>query len=148
MWPETRGLPSSTIVSRIFDHIPSQPIERTSFDGFTIIERHADVVTVILEAIDAPAGFERDQVTALAGLQEYAMNVGAMGNAVRLAKALHELGVERHIGNEITGQRIAHFLRRRPMCVSQYGIFEPNFLEDAENVRPELDAGTDFTEFR
>jgi len=34
------------------------------------------------------------------------------------------------------------------MCVSQHGIFEPNFLEDPENVRPELDACADFTEFR
>ena len=103
---------------------------------------------MVLVVVDATIVFQGDQIAAAAGLQEHAVNVGAMCNAVRLAKALHELGVERHIGNEITGQRIAHFLRRRSMCVSQHGIFEPNFLEDPENVRPELDACADFTEFR
>ena len=106
------------------------------------------MVAVILEIIDAPAGFQRDQVAALAGLQEHAVDVGAVGDAVRLAETLHEFGIERHIGNEVAGQRVAHFLRRRAMGVGQHGVLEADFLQHAENIGPELDAGADFAEFR
>ena len=47
------------------------------------------MVAVVLESVDAPAGFERDQVAALTGFQERAVDVGAMGNAVWLTEALH-----------------------------------------------------------
>ena len=67
---------------------------------------------------------------------------------VRLAEALEEVVAERNIGDQIAGQRIAHFLRRRAVGVGQDGILEADFLEHAKNVRPELDAGADFAEFR
>ena len=128
--------------------MPSQPISAQPSTVSPLLSVTRDVVAVVLVAVDAPAVFQRDQIAALAGLQEHAVNVGAMGDAVRLAEALHELGVERHIGNQITGQRVAHFLRRRAMCVGQHGVLEADFLQDAENIRPELDAGADFAEFR
>ena len=127
--------------------MPSQPISARPSTRFAVVERHRDVVAVVLVVVDAAIVFQRDQIAAAAGLQEHAVDVGAMGNAVRLAEALDEFGVERHVGNEIAGQRIAHFLRRRAVCVGQHGVFEADFLQDAENVRPELDAGADFAEF-
>ena len=92
MWPDTRGLPSPTMRSRIFDHMPSQPISARPCDPFAVFQRDGDAVTVLLEAVDAPAGLQRDQIAALAGLEERGVDVGAVGDRIRLAEALGEVG--------------------------------------------------------
>ena len=89
---------------------------------------------ILVESADAAAGFQRNEIAALTGFQERAVDVGAMGNAVWLTEALHEFGVERHVGNKIAGQRVAHFLRRRAVGVGQHGVLQPDLFQHAENI--------------
>ena len=77
------------------------------------------------------------------------MNIGAVGDSIRLvAEALGKLGIERNVGDQIAGQRVAHFLRRRHMGIGEDRLLEPDFLQHAEDIGAELDAGADFAEFR
>ena len=87
--------------------------QRAALRPFAVFERDGDAVAVILEAVDPPAGFQRDQVVALAGVQQDAVDVGAVGNRIGLAEALDEFGTERDAGDQLAGDRVAHFLCRR-----------------------------------
>ena len=75
------------------------------------------------------------------------MDVGAVGDRVRLAEALEELRAERNAGDQLAGERVAHFLRRRTVGIGEHGILEPDLVQRAENVGSELDAGADLAEF-
>ena len=79
-------------------------------------------------------------------LQERAVDVGAVGHRVGLAEALHERGVERDMGDQLAGERIAHFLRRRHMGIGQHRVLEPDLVQRAEDIGSELDAGADLAE--
>src|SRR5512139_1559636 len=122
--------------------------QRAAFDGFAVVKRDTDAVTVVPVAIDPAAGLKRDQIAALARLQKGAMDVGAMGHAVRLAKALKEGVTERNIGDQFSGEGVPHFLGRRTVCVRQNGILQPDLFEDAKDVGAELDAGAHLPKFR
>ena len=121
--------------------------QRAAFGALAVFQRDGDAVAVILVAVDLAVVFQRDQVAALAGLQKRRVDVGAMGDGVRLAEALDEFGAERNIGDQLAGQRVAHFLRRRAMGVGEHGVLEADLFQHAENIRPKLDAGADFAEF-
>jgi len=103
---------------------------------------------MVLERVNAPAGFERNAIAPLTCLQERAVNIGAMGHAIRLPEPLHERIAERDICNQLAGQRVAHFLGRGSMGVGKDRVLQPDFLQNPENIRPKLDAGPDLTEFR
>ena len=75
------------------------------------------------------------------------MDVGAVGDRVRLAEALGEFGAERDMGDQLAGERVAHFLRRRAVGVGEHGVLEADLLQHAENIGAELDAGADLAEF-
>ena len=121
--------------------------QRAAFGALAVVERDGDAVAMVLVTVDAPAGLERDQIAALAGFEERGVDVGAVGDRVRLAEARGELVVERHVGDQLAGQGVAHFLRRRAVGVGQDVVLEADFLQHAEDVRAELDAGADFAEF-
>ena len=121
--------------------------QRAAFGAFAVFQRDGDVIAVVLVAIDAPAGFQRDQIAALAGFQERAVDVGAMGDRIRLAEAFDEGAIERNVGDQFAGERVAHFLRRRAVGVGQDGVLEADLLQHAEDIGPELDAGADLAEF-
>ena len=52
--------------------------QRAALDLFAVFERDGDAVAAVLKAVDPPAGFQRDQVVALAGVQQDAVDVGAV----------------------------------------------------------------------
>ena len=107
------------------------------------------MVAVILEAVDAPAGLQRDQVARLAGFEKRAVDVGAVGDRIRLvAEALGKRGIERNMGDQLAGEGVAHFLRRRHMGIGEDRLLEPDLLQHAEDIGAELDAGADLAEFR
>ena len=122
--------------------------QRAAFGPFAILQRDGDAVAVILVTVDAAAGFERDQIARLAGLEEAAVNIGAVNDGVRLAEALAKRAVERDIGDELAGDGVAHFLRRRDVGILQHGVLEADLFQHAEDVGPELNAGADLAEFR
>ena len=70
-----------------------------------------------------------------------------MGDRVGLAEALDEGVAERDVGDQLAGQRVAHFLRRRAVGVGQHGVLEADLLQHAEDIGAELDAGADLAEF-
>ncbi len=121
--------------------------QRRAFGALAAFERDGDAVAMVFVTVDAPAGLERDQIAALAGFEERGVDVGAVRDRVRLAEARGELIVEGHAGDQLAGQGVAHFLRRRVVGVGQDFVLEADFLQHAEDIRPELDAGADFAEF-
>ena len=84
----------------------------------------------------------------LAGLEKRAVDVGAMGDRIGLAEAFGESVAERNAGDQLAGERVAHFLRRRNVGVGEDRVLEADFLQHAENIGAELDAGADFAELR
>src|SRR5262245_44070031 len=58
--------------------------QRAAFDGFAIIEQDRYVVAIVREGIDTTAGFQGNQIAALAGLEKSAVDVGTMGHGVGL----------------------------------------------------------------
>ena len=76
------------------------------------------------------------------------MDVGAVGDGIGLAETGKEFLAERDAGDQLAGERAAHLLRRRAVRVGQHRLLQPDLLQRAEHVRPELDAGADFAEFR
>jgi hypothetical protein len=75
------------------------------------------------------------------------MDVGAVGDGIGLAaEALGEGLVERDAGDQLAGERVAHFLRRRDMGVGEDGILEADPLQHAKDIGAELDAGADLLE--
>src|SRR5262249_62277770 len=122
--------------------------QRTAFDVFAGVERDADVITVILESVDTSTGFKRNQIAALAGFKEGAVYVGAVGDPVGLPKSFQESLAQRDIRDQFSGQGVPHFLCGRTMSVRQDRVLETDFFQDAENIRSELDASPDLTEFR
>ena len=121
--------------------------QRTSFDGFAVIKRQRNVVAMILEGIDTAACFKGDQVAALAGFQERAVNIRAVSDTIRLAKPFQKFLAERNVGDQLARQGVAHFLRGRAMSISKDGILQADFFEYAKNIWPKLDTGTDFAKF-
>ena len=133
--------------SRIFDHMPSQPISARPSTVSPLLSVTRDAVAMILVGVDAPARLQRDQVAALAGLEKGAVDVGAMGHRVRLAELFEESIAQRNIGDEFAGERVAHFLCRWAMRVGQDCILQADFFEHAKDIGAELDAGADLAEF-
>ena len=147
MCPETRGLPSPTTLLADFRPHAVAADQRAPFDGLAVVERDADAVAVILVGVDAPARLQRDQVAALTGLEKGAVDVGPMGDRVRLAEPFEEGVAQRNIGDELAGEGVAHFLRGRTVRVGQDRILQADLFQHAKDVRPELDAGADLAEF-
>ena len=56
--------------------------------GFAVVDRHADVVPLILIRVNATIGFERDQVAGLTRFQKGAVDIGTMGHGIGLSEAL------------------------------------------------------------
>ncbi len=147
MWPETRGLPSPTILSRIFDHMPSQPISARPRTRSPDCRTGGDAVGVLLEGLDGLLRFQRHAVVVQAGVEDGGVDVGAMGHRVGLLEAIQEaLVVERDAGDQIARQRAAHFHRGRAMGVGEHRVAQADLVERAEDIRAELDAGADFLE--
>src|SRR5262249_4799163 len=107
-----------------------------AFDRFTVVERARDVAAMILERIHAPAGFKSNEIALLTRLQERAVNIGAMGHAVRLTELFQERIAERDICNQLASQRVAHFLGWGAMGVGENRVLQPDFLQNPENIRP------------
>src|SRR3974377_2214228 len=141
MWPDTRGLPSPTMRSRIFDHIPSQPI-RARPSAFWPFSN----VTVTPLPVSSKLSTRRlvSSVTRLLFWHTFrkvpwmSARGGAGGGP---AEALEEVFFERNAHDELAGKRVAHLLRRRPVCVGEHRVLEADFLQHTEDVRPELGAG-------
>ena len=74
------------------------------------------------------------------------MDVGAVGNRVRLAEALGKFVPKRNIGDQLAGERVAHFLRRRAVGVGEDRLLEADLLQHAEDIGAELNAGADLAE--
>ena len=90
---DVAGHPRLAVADDALAHLRPHAVaadQRAAFGPFAVFERDHDAVAVLLEAVDAPAGLQRDQVAALAGFQERAVDVGAMGDRVGLAEALEE----------------------------------------------------------
>src|SRR5215471_7791100 len=122
--------------------------ERATFNSFAGVERYADVVAAVFEAIDPPAGFQRDEIAPLAGFEERGVDVGTVGDSIGLAESLQERVAERNIGYQLAGEGIAHLLRGRAMGVCEDGVLEADFLQHPKNVGAKLDAGTNLAKFR
>src|SRR4029077_13155037 len=86
---------------------------------------------------------ERDQVAALAGLEIDAVDVGPMGDGVRLLEAGDELLAERHGRDLRAGERVAHLQPAGFPGVAQHVDLEADALEGAKYVRSELDPGAE-----
>ena len=72
-----------------------------------------------------------------------------MRHRVRLAEAGHEhVRVERHAGDEVAVERVAHLKGARLPGISQHGVAQAEPVERAKDVGPELDAGADLAELR
>ena len=134
--------------SRMRDHMPSQPIERAAAHRLAAFEPQRDRIAVVVEILNLAVVFQRNQIVALAGAQIDAVNIGPMRHRIRLAEVLAERLAQRNAGDRLAGQRVAHFERRRHPGVRQHIGLEPDALDGAKNVRPELDAGAQFLEFR
>src|SRR6516162_3309509 len=91
---------------------------------------------MVLERVNAPAGFERNAIAPLTCLQERAVNIGAMGHAIRLPEPLHERIAERDICNQLAGQRVAHFLGRGSMGVGKDRVLNPTFSRTGKIFGP------------
>ena len=87
-------------------------------------KRDADVVAVIFIALDLAAVLQRDQIAALTGAQEHAVDVGAMRHSIRLLESLYGVIAERHPGDQFSGQCIAHFHSGRYMGIGQHCVLE------------------------
>jgi hypothetical protein len=73
------------------------------------------------------------------------VNVVAVGHRIGLLEAAVEFVVERHIGDQLAGQAIAHLLKRRHPGVGQDRILQADLVERAEDIGTELDAGADLS---
>src|SRR6185369_4576271 len=120
--------------------------QRAACGLLAVLQRHGYAVAVILEGVDAAAGFQRDEVAALAGLEESRMDVGAVGHRIRLAEAGHELAFERNARDQLAGEGVAHFLGGRAVRVGEDGVLEADLLQCAEDIGAELNAGADLAE--
>ena len=76
------------------------------------------------------------------------MDVGAMGDAIRLTELFHERVAKGDIGNQLARQGIAHFLGGRPMGIGKDRILQSDFLQNAEDIGSKLNSGSDLAEFR
>src|SRR5262245_54381034 len=76
------------------------------------------------KGVDTAAGFKRDQVATLAGLQERAVDIRTVSDAVGLAKPFQACITKRNVGDQFAGQSIAHFLSPRAMGFGQHGILK------------------------
>jgi hypothetical protein len=103
---------------------------------------------MVLERIHTTAGFQRNEIAALRGLEERGVNVGAVRYSVRLPELLHERITKRDIGNQLARQSVAHFLGGGTMGIGKDRVLQPNLLQNPKNIRPKLDASPDFAEFR
>src|SRR5258708_7699737 len=111
------------------------------------LELDRDAVAVIGEVVDTPRGLERDQVAALTGLEIDAVDVGPMGDGVRLLEPGDELLAERNRRDLGAGQRIAHLQPAGFPGVAQHVDLEADALEGAKDVRSELNAGAELAKF-
>src|ERR1700687_2077743 len=62
--------------------------QRTASRALAVFEGERDAIAVVLVTVDAPAGFQRDQVAGLAGFEKRGVDIGAMGDRVRLPETL------------------------------------------------------------
>ena len=120
--------------------------QRASGDPLAGLQRDGDAAIVLLEALDLPLRLQRDQVVALAGLEEHGMDVGPMGDRIGLPETLDEALIERNAGHLPAAQRAAHLQRARPPDVGQQFLLEAELVDRPENIGAELDAGAELLE--
>ena len=69
------------------DHMPSQPMSAQPRTSSPFSNRSANGVAFVGEVLDLAVVLKRNKIVPLAGTQINAVNVGAVGHRVRLAKA-------------------------------------------------------------
>jgi hypothetical protein len=106
------GDPRRTIAENALADARPQPVgaeQGAALHPLAIVEGNADAAAVLLEIDHAPARLEADQVAVAGGLEDGAVDVGAMRHRVRLAEAGREhVRVERHAGDEMAVEGVAH----------------------------------------
>ena len=118
-------------------------------DPLARLQGHGDAVVVLLEVLEGAVVLQRDEVVALAGVDEDAVDVVAVGDRVGLLELAHEARVgQRDAGDALARQRATHFHGRRLMGVGEHRVLEPDPVERVEDVGAELDAGADLAELR
>ena len=115
-----------------------------AFDFVAVVEGRDDAAILVAKTFEPAAGFERNQIMCLAGIQKRREQIVAMGDAVRLLEFLAEFFFERNPRHTLTGKGTTHFLRPGLPGVGKHGVFQVEPLERLEHIGPELNAGAGF----
>jgi hypothetical protein len=73
--------------------------------------------------------------------------MSAVCDGIGLAEALLDRRAERHLRDEVAGERAAHLLGRRLPCLGQHPVLQPDLRQGAEDIGTQLDSRPDFAEF-
>ncbi len=122
--------------------------EATASDALARLQDYGDAGIVLVEVLDRAIGLQRDQIVALAGIDEDGMEVVPVSDGVRLLKTLGKARViEWNAGHALAAERATHLYSRWAMSIGEHRLLKAESLKRAEDVGAELDAGTDFAEF-
>ena len=117
-------------------------------DALARLQKNGDAGIILLEVLDRAIGLERDEIVALASIDEDGMEVVPVSDGVWLLEALGEARViERNAGHALASERAPHLHARRPVSISEHRLLEAEPFQRTKNIGAELDPGTDFTEF-
>ena len=122
--------------------------QRAALGALARLQRDRDRVAVVDEILHPLVVLERDQVAALAGGEEYPVDVGPVGDRIGVLEAVDERLPQGDAGDQLAGDGVAHLLRGRPPCIGEHLLGQADAVECAEDVGAELDAGAELAEFR